>query len=282
MAASSEADILRRANFRLCRLCKWPNYTGLGFNLENTQIPPYPIQTVESNSPAAAGGLKILDVLLRVNNQDVSGADYNTVKTIITNARDSNNYIDLLVIEKRFYEQFSKKGYTFDPTLARIVQTPTAMPRDYIEFPKYTPRTCEMRLTKTDPSFGFEAVNGIRNMGASIQEVIPNTPASKTTLRKSDRIVEIDDKFVDNQPSGVIFDRLGKAKKKRAVKLYVVDTNTYKHFQDNQIPLASKEYQRSSYARQRPAQPSSTYINVADSKLKSNALILVFLLFRIH
>jgi C-terminal processing protease CtpA/Prc len=123
-----------------------------------------------------------------------------------------------------------------------------------------------MRLQKDDPSFGFEVVNGLGDIGVWIQEVIPNTPASKTSLRKCDRILEIDDKFVDNLKIDAIFERLSKAKRNRSVKLYVVDTNTYKHFQDNQIPLPSKEFQNSRFAKQRQVQPLSTYIDVADRK----------------
>jgi C-terminal processing protease CtpA/Prc len=214
MAESNDNNDLRRVNFRLCQLCIWPNYGGLGFNLENAISPPHIIRTVESNSPAAAGGLKILDVVLAVNNQDVSGADYSLVTQAIKNARDTNGLIELLVIEKRYYQPLKDKGISFDPALAKRIKTPRTMPDDYRNFPKYTPRICEIRLSRNDQSFGFEVVNGIKDTGAFIQEVVPNSPAGRTTLRKSDRILEIDDKFVDNEPSKIILDRLFKAKKK--------------------------------------------------------------------
>jgi C-terminal processing protease CtpA/Prc len=249
MAASTERNYLREANFRRCRLCVWPSYDGLGFNLEKAVIPPHIIRTVESNSPAVAGGLRILDLILAVNNQDVSAADYKTVTQAIKNARDSNDRIDLLVIEKCYYEQLRRHGISFNPGLARTIEAPATMPRDYINFPKYTPRTCEIRITKTDKSFGFEVVNGNKDIGAFIQEVFPNTPASKTSLRKSDRILEINNKFVDNKKSRSILEKLAKAKTKRSVKLYVVDTNTYRYFQENQIPLTSKEFQKSTFSK---------------------------------
>jgi C-terminal processing protease CtpA/Prc len=263
MAASNTESDLRRANFRLCRLCVWPNYSGLGFNLENAPPPPYTIRTVESNSPAAAGGIRIRDLVLGVNNQDVSNADYQTVTQAIKNARDSNGRIELLVIEKRFYEPLKSRRIRFDPTFARSIETPTTMPRDYADFPKNKPRTCNIRLQKNDQSFGFEVVNGPQDIGAFIQDVVPNSPAGKTTLRKSDRILEIDDKFVDNEPSRMILEKLFKAKKNRAVKLYVVDTSTYKYFQENRVPLTSKDFPNSSFARN---VVPSTYINVKDSK----------------
>ncbi len=119
------------------------------------------------------------------------------------------------------------------------------MPIDYFNFPKHQPRTCNIRLGKSDTTFGFEVVNGENDVGAYIQEVFPNTPASDTSLRKSDRIIEIDDKFVDKDLSKSILEKLGKAKTKGAVKLYVVDTETYKYYQLNKIPLTSKGKRKS-------------------------------------
>lgn len=268
MAESTDENQLRRANLRLCILCMWPNYPGLGFNLENASNPPHIIRTVESNSPAAAGGLKILDCVLAVNNQDVSKSNYVTATQAIKNARD-NNRIELLVIEKRFYETLKPRGITFNAMYAKTLQTPLTMPLDYLNFPKYTPRTCDIRLTQSDQSFGFEVVNGSKDIGAYIQEVLPNSPASQTSLRKSDRILEIDDKFVDNESSESILGRLRKAKSKRSVKLYVVDTFTYKNFTENKVPLPSKDYRKSKFAKEHQLlqqQQVSSYINVQDSK----------------
>lgn len=264
MATSIIGNELTQGNFRLCRLRVWPNYAGLGFNLENSTPPPHIIRTVDSNSPASAGGLKITDVVLAVNNRDVSQAGYKDVTDAIKLARDNSDVIDLLVIEKRLYAPLKARGIIFDPGLARKIETPISMPRDYMNFPKYTPRTCEIRLNKGEESFGFEVVNGNRNIGAFIQEVFPNTPASRTLLRKCDRILEIDDKFVDNEPCESILEKLAKGKRKRYVKLYVVDTNTYKYFQENRVPLISKDFRKSKFAKEQP--PVSSYINVQDSK----------------
>jgi len=262
---------LQRANFRRCILHTWPNFTGLGFNLENCPRPPHLIRTVESNSPAAAAKLKILDAVLSVNGQDVSNAEYSTVTQAIKNARDTQNRIDLLVIEKRFYDPLKAKGIEFNAQYAITHETPPTMPKEYTMFPKYTPRSCEIKLLKGEETFGFEIVNGAHDIGVYIQEVHPNTPASRTSLRKCDRVLEINDKYVNTESSKAISDKLGAAKKKRFVKLYVVDTFTYKYFQDNGIPLTSKEYKKSSLPEQlrRQQQPQSRdqdYINIADGR----------------
>lgn len=265
---------LKRANFRRCILHTWPNFTGLGFNLENCPRPPHQIRTVESNSPAAAAKLKILDAILSVNGQDVSNAEYPTVTQAIKNARDTQNKIDLLVIEKRFYEPLKAKGIEFNAQYANIHETPATMPREYTTFPKYTPRSCEIKLQKGEETFGFEIVNGPGDIGIYIQEVHPNTPASRTPLRKCDRVLEINDKLVNAESSKTINEKLTAAKKKRAIKLYVVDTFTYKYFLDNAIPLSSKEYKKSSLPEQLRQQQQQQqqqsrdqdYINIADGR----------------
>lgn len=252
MAGSNNTDLLRNANVRLCRLRVWPEFDGLGFNLEASNRPPHIIRVVESNSPAAAGGLKILDVVLAVNQVDVSNANYDQVRNAIRVARDSGGPIELRVIEQRFYQAFKKKPASIDALPTTTIETPATMPNDYRNFPRHQPRTCNIRASQTDASFGFEVVNGEGDVGAYIQEVFPNTPASATPLRKSDRIIEVDDKFVDKDVSKSILEKLGKAKSKGAVKLYVVDTDTYKYYQANKIPLASKS-KRKSHSEERPA-----------------------------
>ncbi|CAF1591203.1 unnamed protein product [Rotaria magnacalcarata] len=63
-----------------------------------------------------------------------------------------------------------------------------------------------------------------------VQRVYPNSPASAAPLRKSDRIIEIDDQFVDKESSQDILKQLSDAKTKGFMKLYVVHTDTYAFF----------------------------------------------------
>ncbi|CAF0822274.1 unnamed protein product [Adineta steineri] len=277
MSGPSDAELLRNANIRICRLRVWPNFEGLGFNLEAAVRPPHVVRLVESNSPAAAGGLKILDVILAVNQQDVSEADYNEVRSAIKTARDSNGPIELLVVEQRFYQALKKRNIPINPSSATTYNTPPTMPNDYLNFPKNQPRTTTIRLNKSDPSFGFEVVNGENDIGAYIQEIFPNTPASNSSLRKSDRIIEIDDKLVDKDVSKSILEKLGKAKTKGIVKLYVADTHTYKHYQLNKIPLSSKAKRKSqsedrlSSNRHYTNERESPSINDGSQRAPSNA-----------
>ena len=102
--AKSKEDILRDANIRLCRLRIWPNYKGLGFHLSECPQPPHRITLVESNSPAAAGGLKIWDVILAVNNKIVSDTNYIQLIAILNAVqKETNRPLELLVVEQYFY-----------------------------------------------------------------------------------------------------------------------------------------------------------------------------------
>lgn len=241
--------MLRKSNLRLCRIFTWSTYPGTGFRLSASSPPPHTVQLVESNSPAAATGLRIRDVILAVNGQNVSNIDYQDLINAIENIKKNNQPIELLVIEKSRYDNLIKKGIDFNPIHAKQLTAPTQMPREYMDFPKNTPRTCDVHLGPTDQGFGFDVIEGENDIGLYIQGVYANTPASRTALRKSDRILKIDDEFVDDKPSKMIKEKLRTAKKNGAVKLYVVDTHTYKYSDDavGHSPLKSETWMRSSH-----------------------------------
>ncbi|CAF2777975.1 unnamed protein product [Rotaria sp. Silwood2] len=245
-------NALRNAKCRRCHLCLWSNYVGFGFTLAPALEPPYIIESVESNSPAAAGGLRIRDIVRAVNDKNAFELSFDELKNIIQNARDAHGRIELLMIDPDFYETPNKSNEPINPRFVKTIKTPQTMPIDYQNFSKHQPRTCEIRLNRSDTSFGFQTVDPLTSVGMFIQEVYPNSPAANTSLRKCDRIIEIDDDFVDNVPSSTILEKLRTAKSNKHVKLYVVDTETYNYFQENNIQLSSKEYRQSPSAKTLP------------------------------
>ena len=232
-------EFLRKANVRRCRLCAWPNYQGLGFHLTRCSPPPQMISLVESNSPAAAGGLKISDALLRINTTTVSDLDYEEVLCILKAAIDSNDRIELLVVERKYLQKIVKYNLVIKSRFIQDIDTPVAIPGDYLDASKRILRTCHIHRPSTEADFGFELVSGPHCIGAYIQEVLPNSPASHAGLRKSDRILQIDDRFVDNLDTKIIFARLEEVPTRRTVKLLVADTQTYALGLSNQASLYS-------------------------------------------
>jgi predicted metalloprotease with PDZ domain len=242
--SSKTADSLRKANLRLCRLQLWTNYNGFGFTLESSLKPPYIVEIVEPYSPADTGGLQTEDAILAIDNYDVSSADSDQVIDAIKDARDGNGIIELLVIQKCFYRSLIKKNIQFNVKFASIINTPQTMPIDYQNYFKYQPRSCEIYLNRLDEKFGFDLSENENEIGGYIKKIHPNTPASKSLLRQNDQIIEINDEYVNEKRRKSIYKRLDKAKLKRYVKLYVMDIETYKHYQVNKIPLSSKKNQK--------------------------------------
>ncbi|CAF4616523.1 unnamed protein product, partial [Rotaria sp. Silwood2] len=168
---------------RHCIIRGWSNYPTLGFTLKPTVEPPFIIQHVESNSPAAAGGLRVRDVILAVNGQNVFMISFDKLKNIIKNVRSSNDHIELLVMEERSYNTSQQSNRSINTKLAKTIETPLTMPNDYQSFPKHQPRTCNIHLSESNSSYGFGTVNPLTNVGMIVQEVYPNSPASNTSLR---------------------------------------------------------------------------------------------------
>ena len=220
-------EYLCGVNVRRCRLCVWPNYKGLGIHLSERSSPPQLITLVESNSPAAAGGLKIFDALLKINKTTVANLDYEEVLAILKNAMDSQDSVELLVIERKFLPAIIKNNIIIKARAVQNIHAPAVMPKEYRDVSKRVLRTCYVRLSSQEKIFGFESVSGENCMGAYIQEVAPDSPASHAGLRKSDRILEINDQSVNELNTRTIFKKLNEALQQRTVKLLVADTQTY-------------------------------------------------------
>ena len=251
----SETGTRNDVKLRLCRLYVWSVAQGLGFHLHSTSEPPYVVQNVESNSPAAEGGLKICDVVLAVNGQNVCNAPFNEVRNAIKTALQKKRCVKLLVIENKFYNPAMVNSLSFKLKSVNKISCPKKIPNHCANFPENTPRTCEIHLNGSDESFGFEIVSDDDDIGAFIQEVYPGQAASMTPLRKCDRIIEINDEFVDNQSINVIKEKLDEAKRQGSVKLYVVDTHMYKYYKDNELPLGSEESKMSSSFKKKRTHP---------------------------
>jgi predicted metalloprotease with PDZ domain len=261
---TSNADLPNKADVRLCRLCLWSNFEGFGLHLIPSRRPPHLLRIIESNSPAAATGLKICDVVLAVNNEDMCKADFNRVQAAITRERDTIGIVELLVVEQRYYKTVKKNKMMMNSPIC--IDAPATMPVDFINFAYLTPRVCNMRFGRNDITFGFEVVDGENDIGVYIQTVYQDSPASDAGLRKCDRIIEINDRNVDRDSSEYILNKLSKGTRKGVVKLFVADTHTYEYYIKNNMKLSSTDLKKtngfadqSSVQSQRKARRSTSH-----------------------
>ena len=236
MDETSNETVLRNANIRLCRLRFWPNYHGLGFYLTERMRPPQLICMIESNSPAATGGLKIWDVLLAINDENVMHAEYDSVARILKQISETNpRRIKLLVVAQQSYRNLRKNNIRIDGSTAKVMDTPLQMPEGYRHFHKCGPRTCHIQLQPNGRNFGFDVARGSCYIGVYVQEVTLSSPADRAGVRKCDRIVKINGKYVDRCETKIIYEKLNAALKKRRVTLFVMDTETYRSYQSNAL-----------------------------------------------
>ncbi|CAF3401605.1 unnamed protein product [Rotaria socialis] len=149
-AAVKNADAIVRGNLRCCRLRRWTGYDGFGFSVKRVSPPPHVIEYVESNSPAAASGLNGNDAVLAVNDKDMTHTSYDELTTALKKTRDSDNYVDLLVINEKIYRRLQKKNQLINPRHAKIIETPRTMPIDYKDFKTQELFTSESSISDDD------------------------------------------------------------------------------------------------------------------------------------
>lgn len=73
------------------------------------------------------------------------------------------------------------------------------MPIEYENYFKYQPRLCEIYLNKSNENFGFDLCDNEYEIGTYVEKIHANTVASQSCLRENDRIIEINDEYVDEK-----------------------------------------------------------------------------------
>ena len=108
----------------------------------------------------------------------------------------------------------------------------------------YQPRICDIFLSDYNKKFEFEVVSGLNNIGMYIQQLVFNSVACKAGLRNGDRIIEINDTYVEYESSQSIQVKLNEAKLKNSLRLHVADTSAYKYYKRNSMDLSSSNSKR--------------------------------------
>ena len=105
---------------RLCQLTKWPNCYGYGFNLTSQRNRPGQfISSIDPESAAEAGGLKVGDRIVEVNGVNVSLENHKQVVARIKAVYDNTN---LLVVDKACDDYHRIHEIVVKSSLAHVVR----------------------------------------------------------------------------------------------------------------------------------------------------------------
>jgi len=288
--STNEDEILREADIRLCKICLWTNYDGFGFKIRLNSKDQHIINMIESNSPASTSGLKLMDVIVAVNQISIIERKNEEVHRLIKRERDANSYVELLVVKRHYNKNLKLQHILNKSNFWKVISGPSTMPVDFANFPKNTPRICYMRLGRNDIEFGVETAIGDHDVGVYIQTINDNSPASDAGLRQFDRIIEINDRNVEHDSGKYIQKKINKAAKKGIITLFVADTHTYEYYINNKMKFDSKKYSQktndtmssnfstvkpisNSYTTLPPRIPCRTVIEQATIANKSNTMI---------
>ena len=93
---------------RLCKVQRWADFSGYGFNLhEERNRPGHIIGSVDEGSPSEAAGLKKDDKIVEVNGHNVLEASH---QEVVQHIQQYDHMVDLLVVDndaKDYYEDNS-------------------------------------------------------------------------------------------------------------------------------------------------------------------------------
>ncbi|NWW96756.1 NHRF3 protein, partial [Rhynochetos jubatus] len=212
--------------------------TRYGFYLQMEQnMGGHVIKDVDSGSPAAKAGLKINDILVAVNGEQVDGLDH---ESVVGKIKQSEAKATLLVVDKEtdaMYKlaQISPCSYyckAQDPTPATTEERAELHPEHKVN---HKPRICKM--VKGPSGFGF-SLNMIKNKpGLFISEVQKHGPADTAGVENSDFLVEVNGVNVMNESYDKVVARIQESGDR--VTLLVCSKDAYKYFQGQNIPITA-------------------------------------------
>ena len=87
----------------MLNLIRRPDFEGFGFSIRKFDKGPHQIAKVDKNSPAEYAGVRVNDLLLKINNVEVVEAAYAKIGLIITNEFEKER-LKLEVIDEHLFD----------------------------------------------------------------------------------------------------------------------------------------------------------------------------------
>ena len=200
-----------------------PNFVGLGFKLiGDEQAGTFEIGSVLPNSPASQAGLKENDLILKINNQSLSGQGFTQIFNMFNQACVSTDEyartLQLELIEKSLYLPDVNAN------------------RDQTNF-----KRCDLKYSPDFGGFGLTLAGLDSKPKHSVIMVEPNSPAHRANLRKYDVIIEINQKNVRRSSYAKVIKYLEEAAATEQVSILAISRNGYNAYKKRNKRFSNRD-----------------------------------------
>lgn len=196
---------------RNCRITKWPDFQGYGFNLhaERDRVGQF-IGKIDDDSPAEAAGLKEGDRIIEVNGANIENE---THQQVIQRIKAGGETTTLMVLDREADDFYKAKGMTISSqmSIVRQLANPTRggavsngvpppaedQPQEELSSQFY-PRLCHIKKWPDFQGYGFNLHAEKDRKGQFIGQIDADSPAEAGGLKDGDRIIEVNGSNIED------------------------------------------------------------------------------------
>lgn len=228
-AATSEIEVQREEELdsehlpRNCKITKWPDFQGYGFNLhaERDRVGQF-IGKIDDDSPAEEAGLREGDRILEVNGANIENE---THQQVIARIKAGGDCTTMLVLDREGDDHYKSKGITVSSNMS-IVKQLFNQPRGVSNgvqaveeitnvrnqeediSPDYYPRLCHIKKWADFQGYGFNLHAERDRKGQFIGQIDAGSPADAGGLKDGDRIIEVNGENVEDDSHQQVIQRI--------------------------------------------------------------------------
>lgn len=218
---------------RLCKIRKWPDFQGYGFNLhaEKEKKGQY-IGLIDANSPAEDADLRKGDRIIEVNGENIEDE---THQQVIQKIKAGGDRTDLLVVDPEADEYYKNNGIRITTDLPEVIVNETRQKE--ASAMTFHPRVCHVIKWPDFPGYGFNLHAEKERGGQYIGKIDDNSPAQDAGLREHDRIIEVNNVNIENETHQQVIGRIKAGGDE--TKLLVVDKEADAYYKSRGITVTS-------------------------------------------